>query len=132
MTFSLTLVVLLIESEWDLITPKPQLVWVVENNSTCYLREEYEMIKHCEPCNKFEIKLAQTNKHGVCFHTQNKEVLKCQSGEIVIKSCDKVAFVERKNFFTFMIFSFIISIFATSVINLRQKFLDRNFFKTST
>lgn len=127
---SLTIVVLLIESEWDLITPKPQN-FVVENNSTCYQREEYEIIKHCEPCNQFEIKLAQTNKQGVCFHTHNKEILKCQSGEIVIKSCDRVAFVERKNYYIFMVFAFLISLFSTTVVYTRQRFLDRSFFSKS-
>lgn len=124
----LTIVVLFIESEWDLITPKPKN-FIVENNSTCYLREEYEVISHCAPCSSFEIKLAKTQQ-GVCHHTHNKEVLKCQSGEIVIKSCDKVAFLEKRNYYIFMTFAFIIALFSSTVVYARQRFIDRSFFKS--
>lgn len=126
----MTIVALFVEAEWDIITPKTKN-FIVENNSTCYLREEYQIIKHCEPCSSFEIKLAKTQQGGgVCHHTHNKEILKCDSGEIVIKSCDKVAFLEKKNYYIFMIFSFIIVLFSSIVVYARQKFLDRNFFKT--
>ncbi|KAL7049861.1 hypothetical protein ACKWTF_003885 [Chironomus riparius] len=125
---SLTIIVLFIESEWDLITPKPKN-FIVENNSTCYLREEYEVISHCAPCSSFEIKLAKTQQ-GVCHHTNNKEVLKCQSGEIVIKSCDKVAFLEKRNYYIFMTFAFLISLFSLTVVYARQRFIDKSFFKS--
>jgi Jumping translocation breakpoint protein (JTB) len=119
-----------VESEWDIISPKPK-TFLVENNSTCYQREEVEIILHCEPCTNFEIKLAHTQNQGVCLHTHNKEILRCRSGgEIVIKSCDKVAYLEQRNYFIFMLFSLIISAFSTTVVYARQKFIDRNFFKS--
>lgn len=128
---SLTIVVLFIESEWDLISPKPKN-FVVENNSTCYLREEYEVTRHCEPCSSFEIKLARENNQGVCLHTHNKEVLKCKSGEIVIKSCDKVAYLEQRNFYIFMVLTLIISLFSTTIVYARQQILTKNFFKSTS
>ena len=120
---------LIIESEWDLISPKPK-TFLVENNSTCYLNEEYEILEYCNQCTSFEIKLAKSQKVGVCFHTHNKEVLRCKSGEIVIKSCDKIAWVEERNFYIFIIFAFIVSAFSTTIVYTRQKFLDRNFFRS--
>lgn len=126
--YSLTVVVLFIESEWDLISPKP-MNFIVENNSTCYQREEYEVTRHCEPCSSFEIKLARDHNQGVCLHTHNKEILKCKSGEIVIKSCDKVAYLDQRNYFIFMIFALIISTFSSTVVYARQNFLNKSFFK---
>lgn len=121
--------VLFIESEWDLISQKPKN-FLVENNSTCYLREEFKTLEHCSHCSDFEIQLAKHNKEGVCFHTHNKEVLRCKSGEIVIKSCDKIAWLEERNFYVFLVISFIVFAFSTGVVYTRQKFLDRNFFRS--
>lgn len=119
-----------IESEWDLITPKPQQ-FVDERNSTCYQREEYETIAHCSPCTEFEIKLAKSQNEGVCLHTHNKETLKCKSGEIVIKSCDRIAWIEERNFYVFAVFSFLICAFSSTVIYARRQILNRNFFRAA-
>lgn len=127
--FRLTILVLIVESEWDLISPKPNN-FPVEKNSTCYLREEYQTLEHCSPCLPFEIQLAKSQKEGVCFHTHNKEVLRCKSGEIVIKSCDKIAWLEERNFYIFVVFAFIICAFSSTIVYTRQKFLDRNFFRS--
>lgn len=127
----LTILVLIIESEWDLITPKHKK-FIVENNSTCYQREEFETIEHCTPCTNFEVKLAKSIASGVCYHTHNKEVLRCKSGEIVIKSCDKIAWLEERNFYVFIVFAFIFCAFSTTIVYTRQKFLDRNFFRSMT
>lgn len=126
--YRLTILVLFIESEWDLISQKPK-TFLVENNSTCYLREEFETLSHCSPCTSFEIKLAKSQNEGVCFHTHNKEVLRCKSGEIVIKSCDKIAWLEERNFYVFTVFAFIICVFSSTIVYTRQKFLERNFFR---
>jgi Jumping translocation breakpoint protein (JTB) len=121
--------VLIIESEWDLISPK-QNTFLVENNSTCYMTQEFTTLEHCSPCTEFEIKLAKSQREGVCFHTHNKEILRCKSGEIVIKSCDKIAWLEERNYFIFIVFAFLICAFSTTIIYTRQKILDRNFFKS--
>jgi hypothetical protein len=127
--FRLTVFVLFIESEWDLISPKPRN-FIVENNSTCYLTEEFEVLEHCTHCSDFEIQLAKHNQEGVCIHTHNKEILRCKSGKIVIKSCDKIAWLEERNFYVFIIIAFIVCAFSTGVVYTRQKFLDRNFFRS--
>lgn len=122
---------MIIESEWDLISPKPKN-FLVENNSTCYLREEYKTVEHCSLCTSFEIKLAKSQKEGVCFHTHNKEILRCKSGEIVIKSCDKIAWLEERNFYVFVALAFVVAAISTTITYTRQKFLDRNFFRSVT
>jgi hypothetical protein len=127
----LTVLVLFIESEWDLISPKPKQ-FIVENNSTCYENQEFETLVHCSRCTEFEIKLAKSHKEGVCYQTHNKETLRCKNGEIVIKSCDKIAWLEARNFYVFAVFSFIISAFSSIIIYARQKLLDRNFFRSTS
>lgn len=63
---------------------------------------------------------------GVCVHTHNKELLKCQpSGETVSRSCDKVAWVDERNFWTFEGTLFTIGVISTAVSLLRQRILDR-------
>lgn len=42
-----TIIVLIVESRW---TESPRRNFIIENNSTCYLREEYEIILDCHPC----------------------------------------------------------------------------------
>lgn len=98
--FSVTILVLIIESRWT-ESPK-QRQFIIENNSTCWQREEYEIIRDCHPCTgnipalRSQVKLAdRKNRHasaafeiaskskGVCIHTHNKEVLRCKSGETV-------------------------------------------------
>lgn len=43
-----TIVVLIAESRWTDIPRERQ--FNIENNSTCYLHEEYEIIRDCHPC----------------------------------------------------------------------------------
>lgn len=80
------------------------------------------MIKDCEPCTDFEIK---SKVGGVCIRTHNKEVLQCKSGEIVSRSCDKVAWLDEKNFYTFEVVLFLTGAIFTVFSFYRQKVLDR-------
>uniref|UniRef100_A0A1Q3FDK4 Protein JTB n=1 Tax=Culex tarsalis TaxID=7177 RepID=A0A1Q3FDK4_CULTA len=119
----LTIVVLIIESKWMKAGTRRQQEFVIENNSTSYCwRESYEVIKDCHPCTAFEI---ASKSQGVCVHTHNKEVLKCLSGEIVTRSCDRVAWLDEKHFWSFQISLTIVGCLATAVSFLRQKSLNR-------
>lgn len=63
---------------------------------------------------------------GVCVHTHNKEVLRCHpSEETVSRSCDRVAWLDERNFWSFESIFLIIGIVATSVSAARQRILDR-------
>lgn len=43
-----TVLVLIIESRWTEFPKQKQ--FIIEKNSTCYLREDYEVIQDCHPC----------------------------------------------------------------------------------
>lgn len=116
----LTFFVLIIESRWT-GAPK-QKQFIIENNSTCWKKEEYEVIQDCHPCTDFEI---ASKSQGVCIHTHNKEVLKCKSGETVSRSCDKVAWLDEKNFWTFEGTLLTIGSIFMILSIFRQKALDR-------
>lgn len=49
--YSLTVVVLIVESHWtDRTTRTKKQFFPVEQNSTCWEKEKYEVVKDCEPC----------------------------------------------------------------------------------
>lgn len=66
-----------------------------------------------------------SKSQGVCVHTNNKEVLRCKSGETVSRSCDKVAWLDARNYWTFQGTLFLIGAVSTFVSFMRQRFLDR-------
>lgn len=83
------------------------------------------------------------------MHTNYKEVLRCKSGETVSRrsvvyksmrcancqfiavlfnfdcSCDRVAWIDERNYWTFEAILIIVAILSTSVSFLRQRSLDR-------
>lgn len=84
----MTVIVLIFESHFASESLSPSSAsnknkeYPTENNSTCWLHQEYEIITECHPCTDFEIK---SKSIGVCIHTHFKEILKCQNGEIVTR-----------------------------------------------
>lgn len=63
---------------------------------------------------------------GVCIHTHNKEVLKCKtSGETVSRSCDKVAWLDEKNYWLFESSLFVVGVLSSALSIWRQRVLDR-------
>ncbi|XP_077291371.1 jumping translocation breakpoint protein JTBR [Arctopsyche grandis] len=93
-----------------------------ENNSTCWQHQEYTLVSECHPCTAYEIK---SKSIGVCIHTHYKEVLRCKSGEIVTRSCDRVAYLEETAFWKFMAWSFIIGAISSLAVMFRIRFLNR-------
>lgn len=62
---------------------------------------------------------------GVCIHTHFKEVLKCESGETVTRSCDRVAWLDERNFWSFETFMFFGALTSTIFVQIRRRTLDR-------
>lgn len=58
------------------------------------------------------------------MHTHNKEVLQCQNGEIVSRSCDKVAWLDERNFYTFECVQLLVGAIFTLASFYRQRVLD--------
>ncbi|XP_026466319.1 protein JTB-like [Ctenocephalides felis] len=115
----LTIVVLIVESRW---TPPRTKQFPIENNSTCWLKEDYEVIQDCHPCTELEIK---SRSIGVCIHTHNKELLRCASGETVTRSCDRVAWLDERNFWAFEALMFVSAFITCLISSSRRHTLDR-------
>lgn len=99
-----------------------------ENNSTCWMHQNYKVIDECHPCTKFEIK---SKSIGVCIHTHFKEVLRCENGETVTRSCDRVAYLEEKAFWNFALWSFFIGIASSFATLFRLRMLNRKARRTA-
>ncbi|XP_075165336.1 jumping translocation breakpoint protein JTBR [Haematobia irritans] len=121
---AVTIFVLILESRLAISGPtrKGKDQFVIENNSTCWLREPVTMIQECHKCSEFDI---VSRSLGVCVHTKYKEILRCQSGEIVIKSCDRIALIDQKNFIHFEIWCFVFGIFSYLISYARERILSR-------
>lgn len=120
-----TILVLIIESryaaEGSLARRRGQQ-FVIENNSTCWKHETYTVVEECHPCTDFDI---VSRSLGVCIHTHYKEILRCKSGEIVTKSCDRVALIEQRNFIKFEACSFVLGVLAYLISYARDRVLSR-------
>lgn len=122
---AVTIFVLILESRLAIGVPtrkgKPQQ-FVIENNSTCWLREKYTVVEECHKCTDFDI---VSRSLGVCIHTKYKEVLRCDSGEIVTKSCDRVALIDQRNFIHFEVWCFVFGLLSYLVSYARDRVLSR-------
>lgn len=73
-------------------------------------------------CADFEI---ASQSIGVCIHTNFKEILRCSSGETVTRSCDRVAWLEERRFWTFQGLTFVFAVISTTFVVARKRVLNR-------
>ncbi|XP_050305503.1 protein JTB [Anthonomus grandis grandis] len=120
----LTLVVLVVESHWTDSSQRASRKnnFIVEQNSTCFEKEPFEVIKDCEPCSAFELR---SKSIGVCIHTHYKEVLKCANGEIVTRSCDRAAYYDEQTFWKFEGFMLGASLVSLVCVSTRKRVLNK-------
>ncbi|XP_023025205.1 jumping translocation breakpoint protein JTBR [Leptinotarsa decemlineata] len=119
----LTILVLVVESHWTESNKHSRKSnFIVEQNSTCWEKEKFDVIKECEPCSAFEIR---SKNIGVCIHTHYKEVLKCANGETVTRSCDRAAYIGEQAFWRFEGFMFIGGLISTICVVTRRKVLNQ-------
>lgn len=62
---------------------------------------------------------------GVCILTHYKEVLRCASGEMVTRSCDKAAFIEERAFSHFTAAVFLGAALSTFCVEARKRVLNK-------
>lgn len=62
---------------------------------------------------------------GVCIHTHYKEVLRCASGEMVTRSCDRAAFIEERAFWRFETLMFAGATLSTFCVVARKRVLNK-------
>lgn len=121
----LTIVILILESHLaDTLSNSHKLknkTFPTENNSTCWLHQPYTIISECHPCSDFEIR---SKSIGVCIHTSFKEILKCENGETVTRSCDRVAYLDERDYWKFVIWSFVIAAASCASVMLRMRVLN--------
>ncbi|KPJ08017.1 Protein JTB [Papilio machaon] len=121
----LTLVILILESHLaETLSGSSRMknkTFPSENNSTCWMHQPYKVISECHPCSDFEIR---SKSIGVCIHTSFKEILKCENGETVTRSCDRVAYLEERAFWKFTIWSFILGTVSSIAVMLRMRVLN--------
>ncbi|KAJ8713655.1 hypothetical protein PYW07_014025 [Mythimna separata] len=121
----LTIVVLILESHLaDSMSGSYRMrnkTFPTENNSTCWITQPYTIISECHPCSDFEIR---SKSIGVCIHTSFKEILKCQNGETVTRSCDRVAYLDERAYWKFTIWSFAIGAASSTAVMLRLRVLN--------
>ncbi|XP_022218138.2 protein JTB [Drosophila obscura] len=118
-----TILVLIIESRYAAEGPRRrEQQFLIENNSTCWRHEPYTVVQECHPCSEFDI---VSRSLGVCIHTHYKELLRCKSGEIVTKSCDRVALIEQHNFIKFECACFVLGVLSYLIGYARDRVLSR-------
>ncbi|XP_011503143.1 PREDICTED: protein JTB [Ceratosolen solmsi marchali] len=116
----LTILVLIIESHWTDHTTGKIFVENIEANSTCFSGEDFKIISECNPCTAFEI---ASQSIGVCTKTRYKEIVECKSGEKIIRSCDRVAWLEERTFWKFESFAFSGAIISCIIVFWRENIL---------
>ncbi|KAG8200974.1 hypothetical protein JTE90_021438 [Oedothorax gibbosus] len=95
-----------------------------ENTSSapCWQNEDYSIKQSCAPCSQFE----KVSKHlPACVLTGFKEIVSCKVSGEVYRSCDKVQWLDERNFFIFESCMACLSIVGAMVVTFRQKQLDK-------
>ncbi|XP_074094831.1 jumping translocation breakpoint protein JTBR [Cotesia typhae] len=118
----LTVLVLIVESQWTDSTNNKPFIENLERNATCTTNGDYEIITECHPCTAFEI---ASKSIGVCIHSRYKEILRCKTGETVTRSCDRVAWLEEREFFKFQGVMFVLSFLSCVTVFWRENILRK-------
>ncbi|XP_046404123.1 protein JTB [Ischnura elegans] len=119
----LTLLVLVVESHWTNGTKKAYPETHTRNTSlsSCWLKEDYEIVEPCHLCNAFEINSLSV---PACLQTHYKEVINCNVSGKVQRSCDRVAWIEERNFWIFEGLMLVFGSVSITAVFTRQKILD--------
>ncbi|XP_071444769.1 protein JTB [Hetaerina americana] len=120
----LTSLVLVVESHWTNGSKKTYPETLLRNNSvlsSCWLKEEYEIVEPCHLCNAFEINSLSV---PACLLTHYKEVINCNTSGRVQRSCDRVAWIEERNFWIFEGLMLVLGSVSITAVFTRQKILD--------
>ncbi|XP_034939265.1 uncharacterized protein JTBR [Chelonus insularis] len=118
----LTVIVLIVESQWTESSNNKPYLENLEHNATCAIDGKYEIISECHPCTAFEI---ASKSIGVCMHARYKEIIKCKNDEIITRSCDRVAWLEELSFLKFEGFMFVLSMISCVTVFWRENVLRK-------
>lgn len=92
----------------------------------CWTSESYKVVSACDLCSKEEI-----NAHTpvVCVARGNKEKVKCASGKLAYRACDKVQWLEERKFWIFESVMCLVGGISYAVVFLRQKQQDHKMYQ---
>ncbi|XP_014213680.1 protein JTB [Copidosoma floridanum] len=116
----LTILVLIVESHWTDSTGNTLVVRNTEANSTCSPGESFKVVSECVPCTAFEI---ASESSIACKKGRFKEVIECNSGDKITRSCDKVAWLEERAFWQFESLTFVGAVLSCITVFWRENVL---------
>lgn len=124
---SLSILVLIIENE---LTPSDRRAHTHSSASPnsshdpelCWMREKMTELEECQPCSADEIK---SGNPPVCKEAQYRQKIKCNKTGEVYRKCDRVVWLEEREFWTFEAVVSIMGILSGLTTFARQKVLDR-------
>jgi len=128
----LSILVIILESsqlrshQEDIHESHPLLKKELTAAEKCWTSEEFTVEAECDLCSKTEI-----NSHSpvVCVARGNKEKVKCASGKVAYRACDKVRWVEKRKFLIFESAMLFISGISYALVFLRQKQHDHKMYQ---
>lgn len=127
-----TLLVLILEGRWTWSataargTVAPSASSPQATNGSCWLHEEYEVVEECHPCTDFEVASKSIKE---CIPTKFKEVIKCRISGQAVRSCQKVVWLEERNFWLFEVLTLCGALISSLAVIIRQRQLDRRMMK---
>ncbi|XP_068206814.1 protein JTB-like [Palaemon carinicauda] len=121
----LSILVLIIENELAPNDTRPHTHTTAHPNMTqkdlCWMREETDNLEECQPCTDLEKK---SNSPPICGSASYRQKVKCKDTGIVFKKCDRVVWIEERNFWTFEAVTGAVGLIAGLATVARQKVLD--------
>jgi len=129
---TLSLLVVILESsqlrshQEDIHESHPLLKKQLTAAEKCWTTETFTVEAECDLCSKEEI-----NAHlpVVCVARGNKEKVKCASGKVAYRACDKVRWVEERKFWMFESVMALVAGVSYGLVFLRQKQQDHKMYQ---
>ncbi|XP_013774153.1 protein JTB-like isoform X1 [Limulus polyphemus] len=90
--------------------------------STCWQTEEFEVKEECTPCTEFE---KVSGNIPACAQSGFKELISCKTSGNYYRSCERVPWIEERNFWIFEGMMLAVGFVSAAMVVLRQKHLDR-------
>uniref|UniRef100_T1JET1 Protein JTB n=1 Tax=Strigamia maritima TaxID=126957 RepID=T1JET1_STRMM len=92
------------------------------SKNACWINKDVKIIKECQQCSTFDMNV----KVPACLPTGYREQVHCiHEDEDVWRSCDRLPWLEKRNFWLFESTFFVLGLFSGFVTYQRQRLLNR-------
>jgi len=93
-----------------------------QKTSTCHQSEPFEIINPCDKCSSYEATLLPM----ICKSTGHKDLVLCTKSNVkTYRSCPIPKDVQKRHFWMFETFVFIVALISIASVQSRQKILDK-------